>query len=385
MTDPKSPNTRGAADTGVTRIKRSRHRGELRTGYTTGACATAAALAALQTVLTGNQPDSVVITLPIGEQVEFAVLARPAEEGEACCSVIKDAGDDPDCTHGAAITVTLALMAAPGIAFAAGEGVATVTLPGLELAVGEPAINPVPRKMMREHLLPLLQRYGHAGARVTVSIPGGEQLAEQTIGRRLGLIGGLSILGTRGTVHPYSTSAYAASVRQSIEVARAQGQRQVVLTTGSRTEKAAMLVHANLPECGFIQVGDFSGVALRASARQAMAQVELVTMIGKLCKIVGGTLMTHVTGRPINYSLLAELAREFTDDGELLDQIRSANTGRHLLDLGRQRLPNAYWQLLCTEAARHCAGYAHHSFSVVVRLVDFDGSTLACGHYGDNL
>ncbi|USD39405.1 cobalt-precorrin-5B (C(1))-methyltransferase [Ferrimonas sp. SCSIO 43195] len=385
MTDPKYPNTQAPADTGVTRIKRSRHRGELRTGYTTGACATAAALAALEAVVSGRHPDTVVITLPIGEQAEFAVLARPAAEGERCCAVIKDAGDDPDCTHGAAITVTLALTDEPGIVFAAGEGVATVTLPGLELAVGEPAINPVPRKMIREHLLPLLQRHGHVGARVTVSIPGGEQLAEQTIGRRLGLIGGLSILGTRGTVHPYSTSAYAASVRQSIEVARAQEQRQVVLTTGSRTEKAAMALHASLPQCAFIQVGDFSGVGLRASARQDMAQVELVTMIGKLCKMVGGTLMTHVTGRPINFSLLADHASGFTDDAELLQQIRSANTGRHLLELGRQHLPDDYWQLLCTEAARHCADYAHHSFSVVVRLVDFDGSTLAQGHYGDHV
>ncbi|WP_417347237.1 cobalt-precorrin-5B (C(1))-methyltransferase [Ferrimonas sp.] len=372
---------------GVTRIRRSRHRGELRRGYTTGACATAASLAALQWLCRGepSAPERVTIQLPIGELAGFDVIPQSLEPGRACCAVIKDAGDDPDCTHGAVITATLELEDQPGIRFEAGEGVAVVTLPGLELAVGEPAINPVPRKMMREHLLPLLQQSGLSGARVSISIPGGEVLAEQTIGRRLGLVGGLSILGTRGTVNPYSTSAYAASVRQSIQVARAQGLEQVVLTTGSRTEKAAMSQHPDLTDTAFVQVGDFTGVGLRAAARYGVRRLELVTMIGKLCKLVSGTMMTHVSGRPIDFDLMARLATDHCQDGALVDQIRQANTGRHILELVRGVLPQSYLQSLCAEAARHCADYSHNAFLVSVRLVDFDGSTLACACHGESL
>ncbi|WP_245568408.1 cobalt-precorrin-5B (C(1))-methyltransferase [Ferrimonas futtsuensis] len=370
---------------GVTRIRKSRHRGELRRGYTTGACATAASLAALQWLCGGESsaPERVTIQLPIGEQASFDVIPHSLEPGRACCAVIKDAGDDPDCTHGAAITATVALEEQPGIRFEAGEGLAVVTLPGLELAVGEPAINPVPRKMMREHLLPLLQQFGLSGVRVSISVPGGEVLAEQTIGRRLGLVGGLSILGTRGTVNPYSTSAYAASVRQSIQVARAQGLEQVVLTTGSRTEKAAMSHHPDLTDTAFIQVGDFTGVGLRAGARYGVRRLELVTMIGKLCKLVSGTMMTHVSGRPIDFELMASLATDHCQDKVVIDQIRQANTGRHILERVRGVLPQSYLQSLCAEAARHCAEYSHNAFSVSVRLVDFDGSTLACACHGE--
>ncbi|WP_153914566.1 cobalt-precorrin-5B (C(1))-methyltransferase [Shewanella sp. TC10] len=360
----------------LTSIRRSSHKGELRQGFTTGACATAAAFGATLSLL--NRPQQqVYIDLPIGEQALFTLHLNNA--GKA--SVIKDAGDDPDCTHGAEIGATILFTNKPGIEFAAGKGVATVTKPGLELAVGEPAINPVPRKMIKQHLLPLLPL--GKGALVTIWITNGEQLAKQTIGKRLGLIGGLSILGTRGTVHPYSTSAYAASVRQGVEVARAQGINHVVLTTGSRTEKAAMEQLSHLSDSAFIQAGDFTGVGLRAATRFGVIKLTLATMIGKLCKIAGGTTMTHVTGRAINFRLMSELLSECGGDAQLCQQVKTANTGRHLFDLIPAPIQSTFFTRLCHQAAQHCYHYAHEKVVIEVRLMNFDGTLLTQASFGE--
>ncbi|EDQ01676.1 cobalt-precorrin-5B (C(1))-methyltransferase [Shewanella benthica] len=366
----------------VTRIRRSRNRAELRKGYTTGACATAAAVAAVTQLLEPTKSTQIEILLPIGQRVSFDVSHLPVNDDlTAVASVIKDAGDDPDCTHGAEIIAKVTLTHSAGIHFFAGEGVATVTLPGLELNVGEPAINPVPRQMICSHLLPLLAEHDWDGADVTISIPGGEELAKQTIGQRLGLIGGLSILGTRGTVHPYSTSAYAASVRQGVEVAKRQGLSQLILTTGSRTEKQAMILHPQLADIAFIQVGDFMGVGLRASVRKGIARVELVLMIGKLCKLVCGTMMTHVTGRAVDFAAIAHCLDG--TDAEFTEKVSQANTGRHLLSLLPVKLFPDFYQNLCLKAAQNCAAYSHHKLPVRVRLIDYDGATLALANYGD--
>lgn len=359
----------------VTKIKKSRNRKELRKGYTTGACATAASLGALTQLLTSESLATVQITLPTTEQVQFDLQTTLQTRQQVTCYVIKDAGDDPDCTDKAHITTTVSLTDKPGITFVAGNGVATVTLPGLELAVGEPAINPVPRKMIREHLLPLLAKYSQVGARVEISVPNGEKMAEESIARRLGLIGGISILGTRGTVFPYSTSAYSASIRQNIMVAKAQGLDTVYLTTGSRTEKAAMEIYSEHPELAFVQVGDFSGVGLRAAARYGMKRVELVTMIGKLCKLTAGNMLTHVSGRAINFNLLADIAKSVCNEADVYD-IRHALTGRHLLQL-TPPLPLDFFDALCRVAAQHCIEYAHYSYQFSLRLVDFNGATIA--------
>ncbi|AZG75173.1 cobalt-precorrin-5B (C(1))-methyltransferase [Shewanella livingstonensis] len=359
----------------VTKIKKSRNRKELRKGYTTGACATAASLGALSQLLTNESISTIQITLPTTEQVTFNLQTILQTPQQVTCYVIKDAGDDPDCTDKAHITTTVSLTDKPGITFVAGNGVATVTLPGLELAVGEPAINPVPRKMIREHLLPLLAKYSQGGARVEISVPNGEKMAEESIAKRLGLIGGISILGTRGTVFPYSTSAYSASIRQNIMVAKAQGLDTVYLTTGSRTEKAAMEYFPQQPELAFVQVGDFSGVGLRAAARYEMKHVELVTMIGKLCKLTAGNMLTHVSGRAINFNHLADIAATMCKEQDV-DAIRHALTGRHLLQM-KPPLPDAFFEQICLVAAKHCIAYAHHSYQFSLRLVDFNGATIA--------
>lgn len=368
----------------VTQIRRSNHHQQLRKGYTTGACATAAALAALIRIFNSNSANSISILLPIGEYAQFDLLHHQVTIDSATVGVIKDAGDDPDCTHGAEIIATVKLSKQHGIRFFAGKGVATVTLPGLELAVGEPAINPVPRKMIKSHLLPLLAEHDINGVDITITVPNGEELAKQTIGQRLGLIGGISILGTRGTVHPYSTSAYAASVRQGIQVAAKQNLRQMILTTGSRTEKQAMVLYPQLQPISFIQAGDFIGVGLRASAKYAIESVELVVMIGKLCKLACGTMMTHVTGRPIDFSALALWLKNHDVNADIIVQVQQARTGRHLLQLvDSLSCKPAFLTEICRQAAIHSVNYAHHKLIVSVRLIDFDGSTLAQATYGE--
>ncbi|RTR37597.1 cobalt-precorrin-5B (C(1))-methyltransferase [Shewanella canadensis] len=369
----------------VTKIRRSQHGSELRKGYTTGACATAAALGALTRIFDPASAAEVSILLPIGERAKFGLLHHQAGDVCATAGVIKDAGDDPDCTHGAEIVATVCVSHSPGVRFFAGPGVATITLPGLELGVGEPAINPVPRRMIESHLIPLLCHHGFSGADVTISVPGGEALAKQTIGERLGLKGGISILGTRGTVHPYSTSAYAASVRQGVQVAAKQNLSQMVLTTGSRTEKQAMIIHSGLPQTSFIQAGDFIGVGLRASAKYAMNRVELVVMIGKLCKLACGTMMTHVTGRQVDFERLGGLLTEHCDDPSLLQSIAQARTGRQLLSIVQnQEFRQAFLTDICQQAAIHSFNYAHKKLVVSVRLIDFDGTTLAKVTHGDH-
>ena len=333
----------------------------------------------MKTLMGEHPSSSVEITLPGGKQVTFVL--NQCELAKA--SVIKDAGDDPDCTHGAEIGATVELTQSCGIKFVAGEGVATVTKAGLELGVGEPAINPVPRKMIREHLLPLLHQHHYKGAKVTIWVTDGETIAQKTIGRRLGLVGGISILGTRGTVYPYSTSAYAASVRQSVEVAVAAGYSEMVLTTGSRTERSAMAARLNWNETQFAQAGDFSGVGIRAAARYGITKITLVTMIGKLCKLAGGTTMTHVTGRAIQFKLLAQELAALGGRAALCHSVLEANTGRHLFTILPEGLHGQFFTRLCQMAAHHCHEYSHNKVIVEVQLIDFDGSLLATACHGE--
>ena len=367
----------------ITQIRSSQSKTELRKGYTTGACATAASLAALKHFV-GQLDNQVEILLPIDQTATFNVDHLGSDNQSATAGVIKDAGDDPDCTHGALIIAKVKPHAIPGLHFFAGDGVATVTLPGLELAVGQPAINPVPRQMMRQHLIPLLHQHDYAGADVTISVPGGQELAKQSIGQRLGLQGGVSILGTRGTVNPYSTSAFAASVRQSIEVGRQQGLTSLYLTTGSRTEAQAMKSAPHKQPISFIQAGDFIGVGLRSCVRQKIEHVTVVVMIGKLCKLACGTMMTHVTGRAIDFNKLAQLlANNYDCSAEHIQSVCESNTGRYLLTLLPPSQYPHFYTSICTEAARHCETYALNKLSITVRLIDFDGVVLAEVHQGD--
>ncbi|MFC1502896.1 cobalt-precorrin-5B (C(1))-methyltransferase [Pseudomonadota bacterium] len=373
----------------ITQVKRSKHRGELRSGFTTGACAAAASRAAVHCLLTAKLIDQVVITLPNKELASFHLCRLERTPEGVLASVIKDGGDDPDCTHGIEIQCMASWHSEPGIHLDGGVGVAKVTLPGLELPVGMAAINPVPRQNIHdmataEWLASQPGQHLQPGLKLEIRVPEGEECAKQTISERLGLIGGISILGTRGTVKPYSTSAFSASVRQSVQVASANQLNHVVLTTGSRSERSAMEMLPQLNSMAFIQAGDFVGVGLRAAKRYHVEKVTVVAMIGKLGKMVAGHMMTHVSGHAINFSQLADIAAQHGVDETLCEQIASANTGRHVLNLVSEYFPdrnhhsfNMYLQDLCCHAAGHATDYVADKVMIEFRLIDFDGSLLA--------
>ncbi len=347
-----------------------------REGFTTGACAAAAAKAAARVLVRDALLTSIETTLPNGTRHTFELERCERDGARAVCSVVKDGGDDPDCTHGAEIIAEVTLREAPGVELQRGEGVASVTKPGLGLEVGGPAINPVPRRNITEMVQEEIAGTPYAGALVVLSVPLGEEMAKETVNARLGLLGGISILGTTGIVKPYSTAAYKASVIQAIDVARERGADVLVLTTGGKSEAYAMRLYPSLPEDAFIQVGDFVGTALRHAARRGMREAVVVGMIGKLSKMADGKMMTHAAGSEVNMELLASLAGELRAPPELVAQVRVANTARHVLELatkgGAPGLPAA----VCAKAAEHLGAHAGGAIEVHVVLVDFDGTVL---------
>lgn len=366
-----------------------RDRKGLRTGFTTGACAAAAAKAAARCLIQDTMLSEIETTLPNRTRVTFALERCERVGSRAICSIIKDAGDDPDCTHGAELLAEVELRAEPGIEIRGGRGVATVTKPGLGLEVGGAAINPVPRRniteMVEEELAGADAVTGavYRGAVVTVSVPGGEELARQTTNARLGLLGGISILGTSGIVRPYSTAAFKASVVEEITVAAACGLRELVLTTGGKSEQYAMALHPHLPEQAFIQVGDFVGVGVKQCARQGMARATIVGMIGKLSKMAKGRMQTHVAGSEVDMDFLAELAAEAGGSDELVAEIRQGNTARHVLELCRQADLVGVTSLVCQRVVEQCARHAGGELPIHAYLVDFGGALL--GRYPEEI
>lgn len=347
----------------------------LRTGYTTGACAAAAARAATRLAATGAAPATIAITLPNGRAATFDV-ARAARAGAAArCAVVKDGGDDPDATHGAEIVAEVELVDVAGVELRGGAGVATVTRPGLGLELGGPAINPVPRRNITEMVLAELAARGRAGARVVISVPRGEEIARATMNARLGLVGGISILGTSGIVRPFSTRAWQASVAAAIDVARAAGRRALVFTTGGRTEAFAMRLRPGLPDDAFVQVGDAMGAALGHAARRGAEAVEVVAMVGKMSKLAAGALAIHAADAAVDLSFLARLTAE-AGGAAVAGAVAAANTARAALDLWRAAgVERAVADALCRAAAERCAAAAP-GVALRTALVGFDGALL---------
>ena len=283
---------------------------KLKTGYTTGSSATAAAKAALLSIINQQKIENVDILLPKRSFIQIPVHSCEFESNKAKCSVIKNGGDDPDVTHGAEIIVELTITEKTNeIEIDGGEGVGVVTKPGLGLEINKPAINPVPKKMIIENLRDvgneiLLKN----GLRVVISVPKGKELGPKTDNPRLGITGGISILGTSGIVIPFSTASYAASIRQNLDVAIAMGNDTVVLTTGGRSEDFAKKI-VDLPEHCFVQMGDFSGYTIQQCSRKDIKKAYVVGFIGKLAKMAAGVKQTHVKGSKVDMSFLAELAK----------------------------------------------------------------------------
>jgi cobalt-precorrin-5B (C1)-methyltransferase len=346
----------------------------LRTGWTTGTCAAAAAKAAAGALVSGRRQARVDVKLPgkgRERRVEFEVERCDLGASWAEAVVIKDAGDDPDVTDGAHLTARVSWREVQGLELDRGDGVGLVTKPGLGLPVGGPAINAVPRRMISysvEEILDPKER----GVRVVLSVPGGEKMAEKTTNARLGIVGGISILGTTGIVRPFSTAAWAASVVQAIDVMGAQGHKTFVLSTGGLTEKAAMRLLPDLEEVNFVEVGDFTGQALKKAVENSLDCCFFVGMVGKISKLAAGVMMTHWTRSKVDNELLAQITLEAGGPTNLIEEVRGANTARHAYELWRSANLERAADLLCKQAADNLAEYAEGKLEVHVILVDFD-------------
>jgi cobalt-precorrin-5B (C1)-methyltransferase len=317
----------------------------LRTGLTTGSCATACCVGAAHLLLANNRFDHVTITLPtkahrqhqtMGKQVTLTISDYHIQQHEVMAATIKDAGDDPDVTHGATVFVILRLQTPAQIDFAAAEGVGTVTRSGLSLAMGEPAINPVPRQMMSTHLQQLAQHYAYTGGfNVAVGVKNGAALAKKTLNARLGIIGGLSILGTTGIVRPFSCSAYIASIHQAINVARANHCTHLAASTGNRSE-AFIAQHYQLADVALIEMGDFVGAVLKYLKRNPVEKLSICGGFGKISKLANGHLDLHSRNSQIDFVQLANYAKILGADKTLQANIHEANTSLEALKLCQQ-------------------------------------------------
>jgi cobalt-precorrin-5B (C1)-methyltransferase len=305
----------------------------LRSGLTTGSCATATSLAAARLLLGGLASDAVQITLPKGKQVQMRLEFCRVVDNFAEAGTIKDAGDDPDVTHGALVFARISLNPAPGVRFLAGSGVGTVTRPGLVLGVGEPAINPVPRRMISEHLQALASEFAYSGGfEVSIGVEGGEALALKTMNPRLGILGGLSILGTSGIVRPFSCAAYIASIHQGIDVATTNGYMHIAACTGNASEDTMRRVY-NIPDIALIEMGDFVGAVLKHLRKVPVDKLSLCGGFGKISKLAAGHMDLHSRHSSIDLPQLARWAAEIGADEALQQQIRDANTSQQALAL----------------------------------------------------
>jgi cobalt-precorrin-5B (C1)-methyltransferase len=358
-----------------------------RTGFTTGACAAAAARAAVLGLVSGHVPEEIESLLPNGTRVRFIVHDGRCDGHHAHAMVVKFAGDDPDCTDGAHLTVDLRLL--PGqagvVSYCAGDGVGTVTMPGLGLEVGGPAINPVPRRNIADNLreaAPAL--LAEHGVEVTISVPDGQVMARKTTNARLGILGGISILGTSGIVKPYSTAAWRASVVQGVQVAATTGHGVVALTTGGRSESFAIAAlraeRPELPTACFVQMGDFLRYALDAARTQRIALVVLAVMVGKLTKIAQGETITHANRSEVDTDLVAKIARQVGASAEDCAAIGQAQTARFGAELMVERgLGDVFHHALAQAAIDTLSAPDRYgqAFQLRVMVCDFTGQKVA--------
>ncbi|NVN42587.1 cobalt-precorrin-5B (C(1))-methyltransferase [Asaia siamensis] len=309
----------------------------LRRGWTTGSCATAAAKAAWALLMIDDCPDPVTITLPGGGEAAFSLDGSGRNGDTAWARVVKDAGDDPDVTHGALITVTVARASTgSGIIFRAGSGVGTITQPGLPLPPGEPAINPVPRKMIRTALEQITP--GAADAIVTISIADGEELAKRTLNARLGILGGLSVLGTTGIVIPYSCSAWIHSIHRGVDVARALNLPHIAGSTGSTSEKSIRSLYT-LPDPALIEMGDFAGGFLKYLHRHPVPRLTIAGGLAKMTKLAQGHLDLHSSRTLADPQALAPIAAPLgLTDAQLYRLAKAQTIAQGYTALGDDRL-----------------------------------------------
>ena len=359
---------------------------KLRTGFTTGTAAAAATKGALKMILGGRKPTGVRIRLLTGDDITIPLhTCRLVGEGAAICTVIKDAGDDPDVTHkaeiGARVSIKLPGQVRPAgntaqIAIHGGEGVGRVTKPGLEVPPGRPAINPGPLKMITRAIHDVLEKQDPVGRVETeIFVPKGEKLAKKTLNAKLGILGGISILGTTGIVRPMSHDSFVATIRLALSVAHAGGLDQVVLTTGRRSERFSQQLWPTMADEAFVQIGDFFKVSMEAAADLGFDRVTLAVFFGKALKMAQGVPHTHAANASLTLDRLATWAREISDSRKLAQQILAANTARHAFDIIGSNCPGiiAYVGQQIVNSAQRFAGKRIHIQSIIF---DYSGKVV---------
>jgi cobalt-precorrin-5B (C1)-methyltransferase len=357
-------------------------RQKLRTGYTTGTCAAAAAKAALLAIIKQEKIKTIDVSLPKEKTLAVNVFSCKFDPKRSRCSVIKDGGDDPDVTHGAEIVVDLELTTnANQIEIDGGQGVGRVTKPGLGLEVGSAAINPTPKKMISQNLTnigrEILKKHG---IKVLISVPMGKEIAPKTDNPRLGITGGISILGTTGIVVPYSTASFAASIRQSLDVTIAMKDDTVVLTTGGRSEEFSKK-QISLPEHCFVQMGDFAGYTIQQCAKKGIKKAYIAGFIGKLTKMAMGVKQTHVKGSKVDMDFLAKIAAKCGATDKTQGQIKTANTARHVQEIATESKVDGFFSAVCAEVHKQMRSHSENKVALEVIMFDFDGSVL--GKYAE--
>ena len=351
---------------------------KLRTGYTTGSCATASSKAGILSIINQKKIEEVNIILPKGSRLEIKINSCEFSLDSAKCSVIKDGGDDPDVTHGAEIFVDVQLTNNIGeIDIDGGEGVGRVTKPGLGLEIGSAAINPTPKKMIVENVREVgKELLKKNGVSIKVSVPKGKELGPKTDNPRIGIMNGISILGTSGIVIPYSTASFAAAIRQQISVVNTMNDDNVVLTTGGRSEDYAREI-IDLPDHSFIQMGDFSGYTIKQCAKQGLKKAYVAGFIGKLAKMAAGVKQTHVKGGKVDMKFLSELAKRCDANSDTIAKILGANTARNVQEIIMEDKVEGFFDEVTKETYNQMRQHSEEKIPVEVILFDFDGEVLS--------
>ncbi len=329
----------------------------MKTGHTTGACAAACSKAAVLSILERKKITKVEIELPGGKTAAFRIKNSEYSKNSASATTVKDSGDDPDVTHGAVIGSRVMLNNTGKITFLRGKGVGKITLPGLGLEIGEPAINRVPRKMISREVSDLLKKSGrkNAGAKITVFVPEGEKLAKKTLNSRLGIRGGISIIGTTGIVRPFSSASYVASIFQAVQIAAENRAPHLIASSGGRSEKFIKKQFPDLPDYAFIQYGNWVGRLLDATKKNKIQDLTLVIMIGKAVKLASGEMDTHSGKTFWNREFIAETAKKARAGKKTVEEIKNLNAAVRLTEIFPLRPEEPFYRELLKQCQKHCS------------------------------
>jgi cobalt-precorrin-5B (C1)-methyltransferase len=361
---------------------------KLRSGFTTGTAAAAAAKSALYLLLTGQTVQKVDVELLTGDTISIPVgTCRMAGKESAVCTVIKDAGDDPDVTHRAVIGARVSRANGPlknTVRITGGEGVGVVTKPGLEVPTGEPAINSGPRKMITRSVREVLDSLrSDRSVSVEVFVPEGKTLARKTLNQRLGIIGGISILGTTGIVKPMSHEAYVATIRSSLSVAKASGLTCAVMTTGRRSERYAQSILEHLPEESFVQIGDYFKASVEMAVDKNFQQIILAVFFGKALKMAQGVPHTHAAKSRLTMETLVKWVRQITGDESLAHTIAQCNTAREALSYLRDGAVKVVSDV-GTRMTQAAAAFSGPKIQFRGIIFDYNGSVILDTHHEAN-